>query len=149
MNHGQPWLDQAVLAEFIESGLYDRHLRRARKLYKSRRDCLTSSLARYFGSADITGAAGGLHVVWHLPPGSPEAAVVEHRARLRGVGVYGLGSGAAYDFDGSSSRNSLVLGYSSLKEKDIDTAVRRLYDLLQDMRREFTPYAVFPHRQSA
>ncbi|MCC7252148.1 PLP-dependent aminotransferase family protein [Hyphomicrobium sp.] len=149
MNHGQSWLDQAVLAEFIESGLYDRHLRRARKLYKSRRDCLKSSLTKHFGSADITGDEGGLHVAWRLPHGSPDAAVVQQRARLRGVGVYTFGSGAAYDFDGSSSRDFLVLGYSSVKEKDIEVAVGRLSDLLEDMKREFTPYVVFSRQQSA
>ncbi|WP_334148108.1 MocR-like pyridoxine biosynthesis transcription factor PdxR [Hyphomicrobium sp.] len=149
MNHGQAWLEQAVLAEFIESGLYDRHLRRARKLYKSRRDCLLASLGRYFGSTEITGAEAGLHVVWRLPPGSPDARVVQQRARLRGVGVYGLDSGAAYDFDGTSNRDSLVLGYSSIQEKSIETAICRLHELLHDMRREFTPYAVFPRQQSA
>lgn len=149
MSHGQAWLDQAVLAEFIESGLYDRHLRRARKLYKNRRDCLTASLVRHFGNADITGADGGLHVVWRLPYGSPDAAVVQQRARLRGVGVYTFGTGAAYDFDGSSSRDCLVLGYSSIKEKDIEVAVGRLSDLLQDMKREFTPYIVHSRRQTA
>lgn len=149
MSHGQAWLDQAVLAEFIESGLYDRHLRRARKLYKSRRDCLKASLVRHFGNADITGSDGGLHIVWRLPAGSPDAAVVQQRARLRGVGIYALDSGAAYDFDGTASRNSLVLGYSAIKEKDIEIAVRRLHELLQDVKREFTPYAVSSRLQSA
>lgn len=144
MNHGQGWLDQAVLAEFIDTGLYDRHLRRARKLYKSRRDCLISNLEHHFGSADITGADGGLHVVWRLPPGSPDAQVVQQHARLRGVGVYTFGSGAAYDFDDTSSRDSLVLGYSSVKESDIEIAVGRLHGLIEEIKQERTPYAVFP-----
>jgi GntR family transcriptional regulator/MocR family aminotransferase len=143
MNHGQSWLDQAVLTEFIESGLYDRHLRRARKLYKSRRDCLISSLERVFGRADVTGADGGLHIVWNLPAGSPDASVVQQRARLRGVGVYALNSGAGHDFDGSASRRSLVLGYSSIKEKNIEVAISRLGDLLDDVRSEFSPYLAF------
>lgn len=149
MNHGQAWLEQAVLTEFIESGLYDRHLRRARKLYKSRRDCLKASLVRHFGRADVTGADGGLHVVWTLPTGCPDAATIQQRARLRGVGVYALDSGAAFDFDGSASRKSLVLGYSSVHEKDIEVAVGRLDELLQDMKSEFTPYAVFSRQSSA
>lgn len=143
MSHGQSWLDQAVLTEFIESGLYDRHLRRARKLYKSRRDCLIANIGHVFGSADVTGADGGLHIVWNLPGGCPDASVVQQRARLRGVGVYTLSSGAAYDFDASASRKSLVLGYSSIKEKDIEVAVARLADLLDDVRSEFSPYLAF------
>ncbi|KWT72967.1 Transcriptional regulator, GntR family domain [Hyphomicrobium sulfonivorans] len=149
MNHGQAWLDQAVLTEFIESGLYDRHLRRARKLYKSRRDCLIESLQQVFGNAEISGAEGGLHVVWKLPHGCSDAAVVQQRARLRGVGIYALNSGAAHDFDGSASRQMMVLGYSSVKEKDIVVAVNRLGELLDDMRSEFAPYLVFSRPKSA
>ena len=149
MNHGQSWLEQAVLAEFIEGGLYDRHLRRARKLYKSRRDCLKANLVRLFSGGAISGIEGGLHLVWRLPIDAPSASVVQQRARLRGVGVYALDSGASFDFDGSSSRHSLVLGYSSVKEKDIEIATHRLRDLLEDMRQEFTPHLVEPHRDSA
>jgi GntR family transcriptional regulator/MocR family aminotransferase len=149
MNHGQSWLDQAVLTEFIESGLYERHLRRARKLYKSRRDCLIENLHRVFGQVEISGADSGLHIVWTLPQGCPDAAVVQQRARLRGVGVYALNSGAAHDFDGSASRQSLVMGYSSVREKDIETAINRLGELLDDMRSEFTPYLAFSRPKSA
>ena len=43
MNSGER-LEQAVLAEFLKSGLFDRHLRRIRQIYKARRDCLRASL---------------------------------------------------------------------------------------------------------
>ena len=83
MSSGQAWLDQAVVAEFLKSGLFDRHLRRIRQLYKSRRDCLRDSLERHFGKVDIYGADGGLHVVWRLPPGRqtlrPSNSLLERR----------------------------------------------------------------------
>lgn len=132
MNHGEPWLEQAVLAEFLESGLYDRHLRTIRKLYKERRDCLRASLNKHFGTANIMGASGGLHLVWRLPLGSPSAEIVADRARRRNVGVYTLSNGAAFDFDGSSSKDALVLGYSSVKEADIEIAISRIHEILDE-----------------
>ncbi|HRN83368.1 MAG TPA: hypothetical protein PK857_00990 [Hyphomicrobium sp.] len=49
---------------------------------------------------------------------------------------YTFGSGAAYDFDGTSSSDSLVLGYSGAREKNIEIAVGRLHGLIADMRCE-------------
>jgi GntR family transcriptional regulator/MocR family aminotransferase len=132
MSSGQAWLDQAVVAEFLKSGLFDRHLRRIRQLYKSRRDCLRDSLERYFGKVEIYGADGGLHVVWRLPPGSPDAEVVELAARKKGLGLYALHSGAAYSF-GKSRQDLVVLGYSSVKERDIERPIKRLYDVLDKL----------------
>lgn len=130
MNQGQPWLEQAVLAEFLESGLYDRHLRRTRKLYKSKRDCLQACLEKNFGPVDISGADGGLHIVWRFPAGMPSADIIEQRALAKGVGVYTLHSGGAYSFDrnreGSVEGDSLVLGYSAMSEQDIERAVETL-----------------------
>ena len=136
MNSGQAWLEQAVLAEFLTSGLFDRHLRRTRHVYKARRDCLRSSLERHFGAAELFGADAGLHVVWRLPPGSPPADVVERAAREKSIGVYALHSGAAHDFDRTSRQDLLVLGYSSLTERDIERAVERLHQLLESLKVE-------------
>ena len=137
MNSGEPWLEQAVLAEFLKSGLFDRHLRRIRQTYKARRDCLRASLERHFGPADIYGADGGLHIVWRLPPGSPPAYIVERAARKESIGVYALNKWRRLRFDRSSSCDFLVFGYSSLPEKDIEHAVRSLHAILNALRSRF------------
>lgn len=126
MSQGHSWLDQAVLTDFIEKGLYDRHLRRTRRLYKARRDCLRACLERHFKTADLSGAESGLHVAWRLPPGAPSATATQKRARHKGVGVYALHSGGAHDFDAHPRNDTLVLGYSSLSEADIEEAIARL-----------------------
>ncbi len=38
-------LEQLALARFIETGLFDRHIRRMRSIYRQRRDLLIASLA--------------------------------------------------------------------------------------------------------
>ncbi|MEY6434190.1 PLP-dependent aminotransferase family protein [Thioalkalicoccus limnaeus] len=127
LDNGNPWLDQAVLADFIASGSYDRHLRRIRQLYRRRRDCLVESLRAHFGAVRLSGLEGGMHAVWHLPTEYPSAPELQALALEAGVGVYALDGGGAIDFDRTNYRErTLLLGYSSLSETEIREGVARL-----------------------
>jgi GntR family transcriptional regulator / MocR family aminotransferase len=136
MSNGQAWLEQAALAAFIDDGHFDRHLRRLRLIYKSRRDCLVESLQKVFEQPEILGAESGLHLVWRLPDGFPAARKIQAAARERGVGVYALSSGAAYDFDTGARDDMLVFGYSSLAEAQIGRAIRKLKVIVDSTRRK-------------
>jgi GntR family transcriptional regulator/MocR family aminotransferase len=130
MSNGQAWLEQAALAAFIDEGHFDRHLRRLRQLYKVRRDHLVAALGRTFDGATVIGGESGLHLVWRLPLGCPPARQIQVAARERGVGVYALSSGAAFDVDPGARDDMLVFGYSSLTEAQIGEAVGKLKPLL-------------------
>ena len=93
-DRGSPGLDQLVAAKLIESGRFDRHLRRMRKLYAAKRDALVESLARHAPSVAVTGLTAGFHAVAHLPKGVGETEVVD-AARERGVGLYGMSANRA------------------------------------------------------
>jgi len=133
MNNGQPWLDQAVLAEFLREGEFERHLRRVRKIYKSRRDHLVRCLEEYFPETTVGGDHCGLHLVWQLPMGFPSASDIQIEARTIGVGVYSTRSGAAIYFDQTQSDNTVLLGYSSVSEDDMTLAIRKLRSLIDVM----------------
>ena len=62
LGNGNPWLEQATLADFMRSGSYAAHLLRVRSHYKENRDCLVDALRRNFGDVAIDGELGGLHV---------------------------------------------------------------------------------------
>ena len=130
MSNGQAWLEQAALAAFIDGGHFDRHLRRLRQVYKARRDRLVAALREAFAEPVVLGGESGLHLVWQLPAGFPPARRVQVMARERGIGVYALSSGAAYDFDPGARDDMLVFGYSSLTEAQIEDAVGRLSSML-------------------
>ena len=49
INSGNPWLEQAALADFMHSGSYAAHLLRVRSHYKDNRDCLMAAMRRNFG----------------------------------------------------------------------------------------------------
>lgn len=133
MSNGQPWLEQAALTDFIQDGHFERHLRKTRLVYKARRDCLVAALNANFDNPRITGAESGLHFVWHLPEGSPPARTIQLAARSIGVGVYANRSGAAFNFDEQAPDDALMFGYSSLKEPQIEKAIKSLRDVFRNL----------------
>lgn len=115
---GSGVLDQLALARLIESEAYDRHLRRARRRNRLRRDALQHALARHLPGARLEGMAAGLHAIARLPA-SVDAGTLAAAAYERGVGVSGIP-----DEDGRS--DALVLGYAGLSEPAIAEGIRRL-----------------------
>jgi GntR family transcriptional regulator/MocR family aminotransferase len=123
-------LDQLTLAELIESGAYDRHIRRMRMEYRRRRDMLVQALAERVPALRPTGIAAGLHAFLPLPPGGPsEAEVLAHLAR-RSIGVHGLGQ-YRQGMDGQCG--GLVIGYASPPPHAYAASVRALTDALAEL----------------
>ncbi|HEU4399258.1 MAG TPA: PLP-dependent aminotransferase family protein [Actinomycetota bacterium] len=117
-----PVLEQLAFADLLSLGQVDRHLRRNRARYRSRRDALVSALRFHAPGVTVRGIAAGLHAVAELPPRVDEAAVVAAASR-RSVGVYAM---ADYRFGGSAGPAALVLGYGGLGEAAIERGVRLL-----------------------
>ncbi len=59
-------VEQHALARLLDSGFYDRHLRRVRRRYRGRRDALVAELSRQLPSSRVTGLAAGLHLLLEL-----------------------------------------------------------------------------------
>ncbi len=130
LNNGNPWLEQAVLAEFLHSGSFAHHLRKIRKLYLSRRNTLIDCLHEHFGDSLISGAEGGMHIAWTLPPGLPDADKLAACALEAGVGIYPLAGGAcSFIADDHQRRRLLMLGFSSVSESKIRDGIGRLAGL--------------------
>lgn len=134
-NNGQPWLEQAALADFMHSGAYVRHLRKIRQRYLRKRNVLLSELTRAFGAGHSVGADAGMHLAWRLPEDLPAPEIIE-RSLAAGVGVYGLSAKAAVSFSSRSDfERFLLFGYSSLTEKQIEIAVGRIAECVSQLRR--------------
>jgi GntR family transcriptional regulator/MocR family aminotransferase len=103
-------LDQLTLAEFIDSGAYDRHVRASRLRYRRRRDQLVAALASHAPSVRATGIAAGLHAVLQLPPGT-ERSVVQ-AATWQGLLLHGLTRYRHADAATEPS-DALVVGYGT------------------------------------
>jgi GntR family transcriptional regulator/MocR family aminotransferase len=118
---GGPVLEQLAFAELLRSGGYDRHLRRARRLHRGRRDALVAALARYLPEARVSGIAAGLHLVVELPPGSDDGAVAG-RARAAGLGPVPLSELRI----AAGGQPGLVLGYAAHSPDELAAAVHTL-----------------------
>jgi GntR family transcriptional regulator / MocR family aminotransferase len=133
LNNGNAWLEQAALAEMMRAGSFAAHVLRSRARYKENRDHLIAALRRNFGDISITGEAAGLHLVWHLPAGVPNAAAVEELARRARIGVYSFASGGACVVRASAlTLRGLILGYGALSRKQIEQGITRLSDAIDD-----------------
>ena len=126
-DRGSPVLDQLALARLIESGRFDRHLRRARGTYARRREALVAALAQHAPQVTLTGLAAGFHAVAHLPGAAEEESVVT-AARARSVGLYGM---SPYRSTGAVRPPQLVLGFGNLTERAIAAGIAAVGDLLQ------------------
>jgi len=122
-------LDQLALAEFISSGGYDRQVRRARIVYRQRRDRLVSALAREVPDVQVTGISAGLHVIVRLRTGQSEADVVA-RAAQRGLALQGLASCRAGD---QQLGPALIVGYATPPGHAFSAAVARLCAVLREV----------------
>lgn len=126
-DRGSPGLDQLALARLIESGRYDRHLRRVRAVYAARRRALTDALARHAPAVEVRGLAAGFHAVARLPDTIDEAALVA-AARSRSIGLRGM---SAYRATGATLPPELVLGFGNLSEDAIERGIAAIGDLLR------------------
>jgi GntR family transcriptional regulator/MocR family aminotransferase len=126
-DRGTSTLDQLVLAALLESGRYDRHLRRMRAIYASRRARLIAALAQHAPGIRLTGLAAGFHAVAHLPASADEEAVAA-AARERQVGLYPMGS---YRVTGTAAPPQLVMGFGQVGERAIEPAIATVADLLR------------------
>ena len=122
---GPSGLDQLILAEFIQSGGYDRQIRRARLAYRRRRDRLTATLRRR--GHHVTGIAAGLHAVLELGQTRAERDLVA-RAAEHGLALQGLES---FRVPGTGAdRAGLVIGYGHPPEHAYTAALARLCAVL-------------------
>ena len=113
---------QELLAELIEGGHFEAHLRRMRRVYRGRRTALLEALARELGPLVEAGPSdAGLYLRIVLAEGLDEEAVTREAA-ARGVAVYP----AAPYFQRPMARPGLILGYAALDEAGIQEGIRRL-----------------------
>jgi GntR family transcriptional regulator/MocR family aminotransferase len=121
-DRGTSAIDQLALADFLCRGEFDRHLRRLRPIYRSRRDALLLALARHTPALRPVGISAGLHVLTWLPSDMDEERVVAE-ARVRDLGVYGVSS---YRITRNGTPGGLLFGYAGLAESMIERGVRLL-----------------------
>lgn len=115
---------QAVMAEFIAAGHFQRHIRRMRRAALSRRDTLLAHWpAGVAGCGSMPQVCAGLHVRVPVDNSNTEAQLLS-KASAAGVEMTPLTS---YWLPGSDiDKHGLVLGFAAVPEVDIRLALQKL-----------------------
>ena len=117
-----PLLEQCVLADFINEGHLDRHLRRMRNLYNQRRQALVKSLELRLGQQiAILGESAGIHLMVQLQTDMTDEEIIVQAAH---AGVSVMSASPFYLESGRSGQ--FLLGYANLSEEKIDEGIQRL-----------------------
>lgn len=118
---------QAVMAEFIAAGHFQRHIRRMRAAARSRRDALLAGWPENVpGCAPLPAVEAGLHLCVRLDSLARERALLAAAQRvgveLNGLSRYWLPGGDTP----ADARAGLVLGFAAVPEADIARALLAL-----------------------
>ncbi len=105
--------EQESLRQFMEQGLYTRHLRRAVNLYRKKNELLTDALNGIPGAV-LSGQHAGLHFLLTVPA-HPEKELIS-LASEAGVRISPL---SQYCHMVSPIPSTAVLGYAGLTEEDL------------------------------
>lgn len=119
-------LNQLALAELIDSGAYDQHIRRSRAEYRARRARLLEALP---DSVRPHGIAAGLHLLLMLPPDGPTETEAMAACRRRAIGIEGLGT---YWMD-PNRPGGLIVGYAAPPRHAFNGAVQTLTEALWEI----------------
>ena len=119
-------IDQLALADFIERGRLDRHIRTMRREYDARRQLLIGRLATDAASLAPNPCVAGLHLC--VPVASPEVERdILARAEAADVGLLGL----ATFHRAPAERAGLTIGFSRPPQHAFAAGLDRLMDVLQ------------------
>ncbi len=121
-DRGTARIEQHAFADFLARGELDRHLRRMRARYRSRRDTLVDALGETLPDAAVGGVAAGLHVTLQLPDSDNEQAIRDE-ARQRRIELETM---ADYRPSNPGRPPVLLLGYAQMPESAIRAGVLEL-----------------------
>jgi GntR family transcriptional regulator/MocR family aminotransferase len=122
-------IEQLVLARLLETSAYDRHLRKARRRNRARRDALIVAVERELPGVEVSGISAGLHALVRLPK-AVELQALLAGAAAQSLGIYPLNF---HQIEPAADVRELVMGYANLSEPAIEEGVRRLAGVLQQL----------------
>ena len=133
LDRGTSVLDQLTLAELIATGAFDRHVRRMRTRYRSRRDELAQALASAHPAIQMAGISAGLHATIYLPEPEQSETQLLARAERAAIALHALGS---YWHNPPRPRPpAIIVGYATPAGHAYQPALQALTELLTSLSR--------------
>ena len=115
-------IDQLVVAEFIRTGGYEKHVAKMRTLYRSKRTCLIEAIHEFLGKDFyVIGDDAGLHIIVQLPAYLTEREAVT-RAESIGIAVAGI----SHMYQETKSTRQIIIGYGAPTIAEIRESIQLL-----------------------
>ncbi|HSG23824.1 MAG TPA: aminotransferase class I/II-fold pyridoxal phosphate-dependent enzyme, partial [Azonexus sp.] len=115
-------ITQNVLAEYLESSAYERHLRSLRRNYERQVDSMQAAVGRYFPAATRLSQPQGGYVLWVELPEELDTTLLYEKAIAENLAYV---PGELFSASGMY-RNCLRLNCGNPHTPEIEDAVRRL-----------------------
>lgn len=122
---GVPTVTQAIVADFMDEGMFATHIRTMRQLYRERHETLMTEAQRLAGRVDLQPTSGGFHAVGLVSPAVDEDLLVA-RAAEDGITTVPLSRYAL----GPISQRGIVLGFGSTTPEEIRKGIDTLEKIL-------------------
>jgi GntR family transcriptional regulator/MocR family aminotransferase len=116
-----PGITQATMADFLTEGHFERHIRRMRAIYESRRLLLLRLLTQHLGTlVEIDAPDAGMNLIVWLPDEASDRAMADALARA------GVDATPLSQFTRRKIRPGLLVGYSGIREPDLREGAEKL-----------------------
>ena len=124
-------IQQEILACFMRDGYFERHLNRMRGIYKTKHDLMSAELKKQPWVHKIYGDNAGLHFLVEIETEMEEEQLIQ-TGKLHGIRLYGLSENYITKPD-KAKYPTLLIGYGSIPEKEIEQSVAGLSKLLESL----------------
>jgi GntR family transcriptional regulator/MocR family aminotransferase len=122
---------QMALAFFMQSGEFERHIRRMRKMYQKKHQVLLLSIDKYMKTqVEIVGEKSGLHILLKLK-GIAASDLIEH-GLAKGVKVYS--PARFWLYPNSETTSYIMLGFGGLSVTEIEKGVSLIASCLAEIK---------------
>ena len=122
---------QKALEIFIKEGYWEKHLRKARVLYKKKQEILLEAIRKYFGQkATVMGADSGLHILLEVNTKIKEAELI---ARAFKAGVKVNPTSIYWIKPMVGALPVILIGFAGIKLENIADGIKILSEICQQV----------------
>ncbi|MGB0783088.1 MAG: PLP-dependent aminotransferase family protein [Marinomonas sp.] len=124
-----PTLTQTAIANFLENGAYDRHLRKTRQTYQDNLARCQALIAEHFPLGTTTSQPKGGFLLWVTLPGTVNAMTLHAQALEKNIGLL---PGLAFSLTAQFNHH-FRLNYALIWDNKTDAALKELGKLCQQL----------------
>lgn len=120
------FLDQGILYEYLNSGVFDKYIKKVRRIYKEKYEFTVKCIKKYIPNAKVWGK-GGLYV--YVTIGGINSRRLLENCYQKGVLIM---DSSLFEVNGEEG-DSFRLGFTRLNKSEIEIGIRKIGEVLKDM----------------